>query len=74
MYLQEGKIHLQRRRVCPAFGKINHDAASHPKTNENLATKARRHKAFIYNKTFCVTSCLCVFVAIFKGGDEYERK
>ena len=30
-----------------------------------IATKARRHKGFIYNKTFCVSLCLSVLVAIF---------
>jgi hypothetical protein len=35
--------------------------------NENSATKARRHKEFIYNKTFCVTLCPGVLVAIFIG-------
>jgi hypothetical protein len=34
-----------------------------PETNENLATKARRHKGFIYNKTFCVTLYPGVFVS-----------
>ncbi len=28
-----------------------------------IATKARRHKEFIYNKPCCVTLCLCVLVA-----------
>jgi len=37
----------------------------YPETNEILATKARRHKGFIYNKTFSVTLCLSVLVAIF---------
>jgi hypothetical protein len=41
-----------------------------PETNENLATKARRHKGLIYNKTFCVTLCLGVFVANFMAGRE----
>jgi hypothetical protein len=36
-----------------------------PETNENLATKARSHKGFIYNKNFCVTLCPGVFVANF---------
>jgi len=36
-----------------------------PETNENSATKARRHKGFIYNKTFCVTLCPGVLVANF---------
>ena len=38
--------------------------SSCPETNENSATKARRHKEFIYNKTFFVTLCLGVLVAI----------
>ena len=42
-----------------------------PETNENLATKARRHKGFIYNKTFCVTLCLGVLVANFTAGKLY---
>ncbi len=37
----------------------------HPETNENSATKARRHKGFIYKKSFCVTLCPGVLVAIF---------
>jgi hypothetical protein len=45
-----------------------------PKTNKNLATKARRHKGFIYNKTFCVTLCLGVFVAIFIVGQKKQQK
>ncbi len=32
------------------------------------ATKTRRHKGFIYNKTFCVTLCLSDLVAILVGG------
>ena len=28
-----------------------------------IATKARRHQGFTFNKTFCVTLCLCVLVA-----------
>jgi hypothetical protein len=32
-----------------------------------LATKARRHQKFTYNKTFCVPSCPGVLVAIFLG-------
>jgi hypothetical protein len=39
-----------------------------PETNENSATKARRHKGIIYNKTFFVTLCLSVLVAIFIVG------
>jgi hypothetical protein len=30
-----------------------------------IATKAQRHQGFIFNKTFCVTLCLCVLVANF---------
>jgi hypothetical protein len=45
-----------------------------PETNENLATKARRHKGFIYNKTFCVTLCLGVFVANFMAGKKTGKK
>ena len=33
-----------------------------------IATKARRHKGFIYNKTFCVTLGLGVFVVNFMPG------
>jgi hypothetical protein len=43
-----------------------------PETHENLATKARRHKGFIYNKTFCVTLCPGVFVANFMVGKNFE--
>ena len=28
-----------------------------------IATKAPRHQGFIFNKTLCVTLCLCVLVA-----------
>jgi hypothetical protein len=37
-------------------------------TSDYIATKARRHQGFIFNKTFCVTWCLCVLVAILPGG------
>jgi uncharacterized membrane protein YphA (DoxX/SURF4 family) len=30
-----------------------------------IATKAPRHQGFIFNKTLCVTLCLCVLVANF---------
>jgi hypothetical protein len=30
-----------------------------------IATKAQRHQGFTLKKTFCVTLCLCVLVAIF---------
>jgi hypothetical protein len=30
-----------------------------------IATKARRHQGFIFNKTFCLTLCLSGLVAIF---------
>ena len=29
-----------------------------------IATKAQRHQGFIFNKTFSVTLCLCVLVAM----------
>ncbi len=35
-----------------------------------IATKARRHKGFIYNKPFSVTLCPGVLVAIFTGGKD----
>ncbi len=35
-----------------------------------IATKAQRHKGFIYNELFCVTLCLSVLVAIFIVGKE----
>jgi hypothetical protein len=34
-----------------------------------IATKARRHQGFIFNKTFCLTLCLRVLVAIFMAGE-----
>ncbi len=37
-----------------------------------IATKARRHKGFIYNKPFSVTLCLCVLVAIFIVVSKYN--
>jgi len=37
----------------------------HPETMKIIATKAQRHQGFIFNKTFCVTLCLCVLVANF---------
>jgi hypothetical protein len=36
-----------------------------------IATKARRHQGFTFNKTFCVTLCLSVFVANFMVGENY---
>lgn len=32
---------------------------------KTYVTRARRHKGFNYNKTFCVTLCLCALVATF---------
>jgi len=38
-----------------------------PATMKMIATKARRHKGFIYKKPSSVTLCLCALVAIFIG-------
>ena len=44
--------------------------ALRPETNENSATKARRHKGIL----FFLTWCLGVLVAIFTAGNnEYEQ-
>ncbi len=51
---------------------IRHDAAASPKTMKIIATKAPRHKEFIYNKPFCVTLCLGVLVAIFIAGPKVD--
>ncbi|MGD2087121.1 MAG: hypothetical protein PVH61_13140 [Candidatus Aminicenantes bacterium] len=38
-----------------------------------IATKARRLQGFIFDKTFCLTLCLCVLVAIFMVGENNEN-
>jgi hypothetical protein len=38
-----------------------------------IATKAQRHQGFIFNKTFCVTLCLRVLVAIFIEGHRPDK-
>jgi hypothetical protein len=46
----------------------------HPETIKIIATKAQRHKGFIFNKTFCVTLCLRVLVAVFISLDKQKPK
>ncbi len=47
--------------------KFSDDAHLTQNDEQMIATKARRHKGFLYNKPFSVTLCLCVLVATFMG-------